>query len=111
MSILKKGTKVLVTGAGGFIGSHLVERLVEMGCQVRAFTHYNSHQFWGCLEEIPKETLKQVEVFSGDIQDPFCAAEATKDCQVVFHLAALIGIPYSYRAPMSYVETNVKGTV
>lgn len=111
MSSLGKNAKVLVTGAGGFIGSHLTEKLVAEGCKVRAFVHYNSQQFWGCLEELPKSILKEVEVFAGDVNDPFCAENAVKGCEYVFHLAALIGIPYSYRAPMSYVDTNIKGTV
>jgi NAD dependent epimerase/dehydratase len=104
-------SKILVTGAGGFIGSHLSERLVNSGFRVRAFVHYNSRQDWGCLEELPRETLTQIDVFSGDIRDPVCARQAAAKCDMVFHLAALIGIPYSYRAPASYLDTNVHGTL
>ena len=111
MNLIKSGTKVLVTGAGGFIGSHLTEALVEKGCSVRALVKYNSRQNWGHLEFLAPEIKSKLEIISGDIQDPFCALEITKDCDVVFHLAALIGIPYSYHSPMSYVNTNVKGTL
>jgi NAD dependent epimerase/dehydratase len=103
------GRPVLVTGAGGFIGSHLVERLVEEGCRVRALTHYNSRNDWGLLELLPAETLAAVEVVSGDVTDPFAVRKAVKGCEVVYHLASLIAIPYSYEAPQSYVSTNVLG--
>ena len=106
-----KGKKVLVTGAGGFIGSHLTEELVKMGCKVRAFVHYNSQNNWGNLELISKETLKEVEIFKADITDPFAVNKAVEDREVVFHLAALIAIPYSYVAPQAYVQTNVIGTL
>jgi NAD dependent epimerase/dehydratase len=104
-------TSVLVTGAAGFIGSHLVERLVADGYTVRAFVHYNSAGNWYNLEKVPSETLQAVEVVAGDIADPFTVGQAVEGCEVVFHLAALIGIPYSYVAPASYVSTNVTGTL
>ncbi len=106
-----KGKKVLVTGAAGFIGSHLTEELVKMGCQVRAFVHYNSQNNWGNLELIDKKILKEVEIFKADITDPFAVHKAVEDREVVFHLAALIAIPYSYIAPQAYVQTNVIGTL
>lgn len=105
------GKKVLVTGACGFIGSHLVERLLEEGPEVRAFVCYNSFNSWGWLDRIPSEALKSVEVVTGDIRDPHGVKKAVEGAEVVFHLAALIGIPYSYRSPESYMETNVKGTL
>ena len=100
---------VLVTGADGFIGSHLVELLVKEGFKVRALAQYNSFNYWGWLEALP--CLKQVEVVTGDVRDPFFCKEITKNIDTVFHLAALIAIPYSYVAPQSYVDTNVNGTV
>ncbi|MDX1694010.1 MAG: SDR family NAD(P)-dependent oxidoreductase [Ketobacteraceae bacterium] len=103
--------KVLVTGAGGFIGSHLVEELVKAGHEVRAFVHYNANSNWYNLENVPKDVLSQVEVVAGDIADPFSVDHAVKGCSMVFHLAALIGIPYSYVAPGNYVSTNVNGTL
>ena len=103
--------KILVTGAGGFIGSHLVERLVTDGCQVRAMVHYNSGGKWGNLELLSEEVKQQIEVFPGDVTDPFSVQKAVDGCEVVFHLAALIAIPYSYIAPQSYVTTNVAGTL
>jgi NAD dependent epimerase/dehydratase len=103
--------RVLVTGAGGFIGSHLVETLVANGAIVRAFVHYNARNDWGNLEQLPAEVLGEVEVIGGDVQDPFSVARAVAGSDVVFHLAALIGIPYSYRAPKTYVDTNVMGTL
>lgn len=101
--------KALVTGADGFIGSHLVELLVREGYPVRALSQYNSFNNWGWLEDI--DCLAQVEVVSGDVRDPHFCKHITKDIDVVFHLAALIAIPYSYVAPDSYVDTNVKGTL
>ena len=101
--------RVLVTGADGFIGSHLVERLVQQGASVRALVQYNSFNFWGWLEELP--SLDGVEVVSGDIRDPHFCHGLLAGIDVVFHLAALIPIPYSYVAPDSYVDTNVKGTL
>lgn len=101
--------KVLVTGAGGFIGSHLTERLVELGANVRAFVHYNSLGRWGWLDD--SHIGESVDVFSGDIGDRDSVRRAVKDVDIIFHLAALIGIPYSYHAPLSYVQTNVVGTL
>jgi NAD dependent epimerase/dehydratase len=106
-----KGKKVLITGADGFIGSHLVERLLEEGCEVKAFCYYNSFNSWGWLDTCPKEKLKQIEIFTGDIRDPNGVRTAMQDIDVVFHLAALIAIPFSYHSPDSYVDTNVKGTL
>ncbi|MEI6713051.1 MAG: NAD-dependent 4,6-dehydratase LegB [Verrucomicrobiota bacterium] len=101
--------KVLVTGAGGFIGSHLVELLVSRGYQVRALAHYNSFNFWGWLDR--SVCRNDIELFNGDVRDPHFCKHVTKDIDTVFHLAALIAIPYSYVAPDSYVDTNVKGTL
>jgi len=101
--------RVLVTGADGFIGSHLVEQLVAEGAKVRALSQYNSFNSWGWLEDIP--CLKQVEVVTGDIRDAHLCDLLTRDIDVVFHLAALIPIPYSYRAPASFVDTNINGTL
>jgi len=106
-----KGKKVLVTGAGGFIGSHLVESLLEKGANVRAFVKYNGRGDWGMLSDIPSESQKSIEVISGNICDPFFVRKAVQGCDYVFHLAALIGIPYSYVAPNDYVTTNIQGTV
>lgn len=103
--------KVLVTGADGFIGSHLTESLLEKGYDVKAFTYYNSFNTWGWLDTLPKEKLNQIEVFSGDIRDPNGVREAMKGVDQVFHLAALIAIPFSYHSPDSYVDTNIKGTL
>lgn len=105
------GRSVLVTGAGGFIGSHLVERLVVGGASVRAYVHYNARSDWGNLEQLGADVLRSVEVVAGDVRDPFSVRAAVAGREVVFHLAALIGIPYSYVAPQSYVETNVQGTL
>ncbi len=102
---------VLVTGADGFIGSHLVEKLVEEGKQVRAFAYYNSFNSWGWLDTVSKHILKDVEVFTGDIRDPNGVREAMKGIDEVYHLAALIAIPFSYHSPDSYVDTNIKGTL
>jgi len=104
-----KQKRVLVTGADGFIGSHLVERLLRKTARVRALVQYNSFNSWGWLDDLPN--LTDIEVFSGDIRDPGLCHEMVRDIDVVFHLAALIPIPYSYRAPDSYVETNVHGTL
>jgi len=106
-----KGKRVLVTGADGFIGSHLVESLLEQGCRVKAFCYYNSFNSWGWLDALTKEQLTQIEVFTGDIRDPNGVRTAMKDVDVVFHLAALIAIPFSYHSPDSYIDTNVKGTL
>jgi NAD dependent epimerase/dehydratase len=103
--------KVLITGADGFIGSHLVERLIEEGATVKAFVYYNSFNNWGWLDTFSKDTLAKIEVFSGDIRDPYGVKNAMKGCDIVFHLAALIAIPYSYHSPDSYVDTNIKGTL
>ena len=103
--------KVLVTGADGFIGSHLVEELLKEGYEVKAFCLYNSFNSWGWLDSLPKETLDKIEVFTGDVRDPNGVRTAMKGCDMVFHLAALIAIPYSYHSPDSYVDTNVKGTL
>jgi NAD dependent epimerase/dehydratase len=103
--------KILVTGADGFIGSHLTEELVDKGYDVRAFVYYNSFNSWGWLDTFPAEKLKRIEIFSGDIRDPNGVRAAMKDIDIVFHLAALIAIPYSYHSPDSYVDTNIKGTL
>lgn len=105
------GKRVFVTGAGGFIGSHLVERLVQDGARVRAFVHYNSGDRWGNLELLQNDILAEIEVVAGDITDPFSVKKSMTNCSVVFHLAALIGIPYSYTAPQSYVMTNIVGSM
>jgi NAD dependent epimerase/dehydratase len=101
--------RVLVTGADGFIGSHLVEHLLRSGAHVTALVQYNSFNFWGWLEDLP--TLKEIQVVTGDIRDSHFCLSLVKEVEVLFHLAALIPIPYSYRAPESYVETNIKGTL
>jgi len=106
-----KEKKVLVTGADGFIGSYLVEKLIEEGADVKAFVFYNSFNSWGWLENLSKSKLEKVEIFSGDIRDPNGVRTAMEGCEIVFHLAALIAIPYSYHSPDSYVDTNVKGTL
>ena len=103
--------KILVTGADGFIGSHLTEELVRQGHSVKAFVLYNSFNSWGWLDQSPKEIRDNLEVFPGDIRDPHGVKEAMKDCDIVFHLAALIAIPYSYHSPDTYIDTNVKGTL
>ncbi|MGZ3820560.1 MAG: NAD-dependent 4,6-dehydratase LegB [Mucilaginibacter sp.] len=106
-----KNKKVLVTGADGFIGSHLVERLLEEECLVKAFCYYNSFNSWGWLDSLSKETLSKIEIFTGDIRDPNGVRTAMKEVDIVFHLAALIAIPFSYHSPDSYIDTNVKGTL
>lgn len=103
--------KVLVTGADGFIGSHLTEELVNRGYIVRAFVLYNSFNNWGWLDTLPKEILNKIEIFTGDVRDPNGVREAMKDIDVVYHLAALIAIPFSYHSPDMYVDTNIKGTL
>ncbi len=103
--------KILVTGADGFIGSHLVEEMVKQGYQIRAFVYYNSFNTWGWLDTLPADIMEHVEVFQGDIRDPNGVREAMKGCQAVFHLAALIAIPFSYHSPDTYVDTNIKGTL
>lgn len=103
--------KVLVTGADGFIGSHLTESLLKKGYDVKAFTMYNSFNTWGWLDTLPKDELDQIEIFSGDVRDPNGVREALKGVDGVFHLAALIAIPFSYHSPDSYVDTNIKGTL
>mgnify|MGYP001178183755 FL=1 len=106
-----RSEKVLVTGSDGFIGSHLVEALLNEGCKVKAFVYYNSFNSWGWLDTFPKDLLDEIEVFSGDIRDPNGVREAVKGVNVIFHLAALIAIPFSYHSPDSYVDTNIKGTL
>lgn len=106
-----QGKKVLVTGADGFIGSHLVEYLVTSGVDVRSFVLYNSFNSWGWLDETDREIRNSLDVFAGDIRDPNGVRAAMKGCDVVLHLAALIAIPYSYHSPDTYVDTNVKGTL
>lgn len=96
-----KGKKVLITGADGFIGSHLTEALVKEGCKVKAFVYYNSFNSWGWLDTFPKELLKEIEIFTGDIRDPNGVRTAVKGVEIVFHLAALIAIPFSYHSPDS----------
>lgn len=103
--------KVLVTGADGFIGSHLVETLLDEGYEVRAFVLYNSFNTWGWLDTFSKEKLDKIEIFTGDVRDPNAVRQAAKGVDAIFHLAALIAIPYSYYAPDAYVDTNIKGTL
>ena len=103
--------KTLVTGADGFIGSHLVEKLLKNGRKVKAFCYYNSFNSLGWLDSLPNEVLNSIEIFTGDIRDPNGVRTAMKGCDNVFHLAALIAIPYSYHSPDSYIDTNVKGTL
>jgi dTDP-glucose 4,6-dehydratase len=103
--------KFLVTGADGFIGSHLTEELVKQGQKVKAFAYYNSFNSWGWLDTLPEDIMKDVEVFTGDIRDPNGVREAMKGMDEVFHLAALIAIPFSYHSPDSYIDTNIRGTL
>jgi dTDP-glucose 4,6-dehydratase len=107
----KMSKKVLVTGADGFIGSHLTEILVKAGYDVRAFVYYNSFNSWGWLDTLPENIKKNMEIFSGDIRDPHGVKTALKGCEVIYHLAALIAIPFSYHSPDAYVDTNIKGTL
>lgn len=103
--------KVLVTGADGFIGSHLTEELVKAGYDVKAFVLYNSFNTWGWIDTLPKEIKSNIEIFQGDVRDPNGVRKATENTKAVFHLAALIAIPYSYYSPDAYVDTNIKGTL
>ncbi len=107
---IRRGT-VLVTGADGFIGSHLVEALVAGGAAVRALVQYNSFGHWGWLDTVPEATRRSIEVVAGDVRDRGCVRDAVAGCPVIFHLAALIAIPYSYRAAESYLDTNIRGTL
>lgn len=106
-----KNKKILVTGADGFIGSHLTEYLLAQGYDVRAFVIYNSFGSWGWLDHLPLRAKKNLDIFLGDVRDPHGVKAAASGCQVIFHLAALIGIPYSYHSPSAYIDTNVKGTL
>lgn len=103
--------KILVTGADGFIGSHLVEELVKKGYKIRAFVYYNSFNSWGWLDTLPENILKNIDIFQGDIRDPNGVEQAMREIDAVFHLAALIAIPFSYHSPDTYVDTNIKGTL
>lgn len=103
--------KILVTGADGFIGSHLVEKLVKSGKKVKAFVLYNSFNSWGWLDEVDEEIKKEIEVFSGDVRDPYGVKKAVEGCDGIYHLAALIAIPYSYHSPQTYIDTNISGTL
>ena len=104
-------TKILVTGADGFIGSHLVETLVKQGYDVKAFVLYNSFNNWGWIDDCDSDIRDSIEIFSGDIRDPLGVRRAVEGCDIIFHLAALIGIPYSYYSPDTYIDTNIKGTL
>lgn len=103
--------KILVTGSGGFIGSHLTEELIKKGYQVKAFVHYNSFNNWGWLDTLHEDIMENAEIFQGDIRDPNGVEQAMKGVDAVFHLAALIAIPFSYHSPDTYVDTNIKGTL
>ena len=103
--------KALVTGADGFIGSHLVEHLLDEGYAVKAFVYYNSFNSWGWLDTLSADIKNQIEIFAGDIRDPYGVKTAMQGVDIVFHLAALIAIPFSYHSPDSYVDTNIKGTL
>lgn len=111
MGEIQKGCKILVTGADGFIGSHLTESLVRKGYDVRAFVFYNSFNSWGWLDQCAEDVAGKFEVISGDIRDPYGVKYAMQDCDAVIHLAALIAIPFSYNSPDSYIDTNIKGTL
>ena len=108
---ISKNKKILVTGADGFIGSHLVNKLISLGHDVRAMTMYNSFNNWGWLDTFDKRLLRKIEVVSGDIRDKKFVTDSCKDIDVIFHLASLIAIPYSYKSPYSYVSTNIEGTL
>lgn len=109
--MIRKHKKILVTGADGFIGSHLTEALIRSGYNVRPFVLYNSFNSWGWLDRSPREIRESLDVFAGDIRDPHGVRKAMTGCDLVIHLAALIAIPYSYHSPDTYVDTNVKGTL
>ena len=111
MVVRLKAGKVLVTGADGFIGSHLLEALCLEGVNIKAFCYYNSFNRLGWIDTLPKEILDKVEIFIGDVRDPNGVRQAIHGCDMVFHLAALIGIPFSYHSPDSYIDTNIKGTL
>lgn len=111
MTKTSKTKTTLVTGADGFIGSHLTEQLVRRGHKVRAFICYNSWNSWGNLEDCPEEVRNEIELISGDIRDPYCVKNAMRGCETVLHLAALIAIPFSYQSPGSFVDTNIRGTL
>ena len=111
MSSVKTGATILVTGADGFIGSHLTEALVRKGYKVRAFVYYNSFNSWGWLDQCAEDVKGNFEIFAGDIRDPHGVKEAMKGCNAVLHLAALIAIPFSYHSPDTYLDTNIKGTL
>lgn len=105
-----KNKKIFVTGGGGFIGSHLVDKLVRKGIDVRVFVRYNSRNDWGMIDSLPLKIKKAVDVYQGDLKDPWSVKKALEGCNVVFHLGALIAIPYSYMNPIDFVQTNVLGT-
>jgi NAD dependent epimerase/dehydratase len=105
------GKKILITGADGFIGSHLTEYLIAQGCDVRAFVYYNSFGSWGWLDQAPIQIKNNLDIFAGDVRDPHGVRKAAEGCDVIMHLAALIGIPYSYHSPDAYVDTNIRGTL
>jgi len=109
--MILSGKRILVTGAGGFIGSHLIGKLLEKHCEVTAFVHYNSFNRWGWIDYSPDQIKNNIRIITGDVRDPNGVSEAMKGMDVVFHLAALIGIPFSYHSPETYVDTNVKGTL
>ncbi len=111
MNLDWKDKKVLVTGASGFVGSHLVERLVKLGCCVKAFIKYNSRNNWGLLEELPSDIRNRVEILAGDLKDFITVRNAVRDTQIVFHLGALIAIPYSFVNPSDVVQTNIIGSM
>ncbi|MBP2241987.1 dTDP-glucose 4,6-dehydratase [Cytobacillus eiseniae] len=106
-----RAKKVLITGADGFIGSHLTEELVRQGYDVKAFVYYNSFNSWGWLDSSPDQIKNEIEIFAGDIRDPHGVKAAMNGCEIVLHLASLIAIPYSYHSPDTYVDTNIKGTL
>ena len=108
---MNKSSKVLITGADGFIGSHLTEMMVRKGYAVKAFVLYNSFNSWGWLDSCANDVKGNFEVFAGDVSDSYGVRTAMEGCQSVLHLAALIAIPYSYHSPETYVDTNIKGTL